>query len=47
MAEYRLKPGTNLRYIQTPLGHTSSKTNETCTHARVHYMQDIVNPWTT
>jgi site-specific recombinase XerD len=38
-----LEKGTDLRYIQTLLGHASSKTTEIYTHESTRYLQGIVN----
>lgn len=43
-ATHLLEQGTNLRYIQTLLGHTSSKTTEIYTHVCSHKLSDVVSP---
>ena len=43
-ASHLLKNGTHLRYIQTLLGHCSSKTTEIYTHIAVSSFNLIKNP---
>ncbi|MFY0654916.1 MAG: site-specific integrase [Cyclobacteriaceae bacterium] len=43
-ATHLLESGTNLRYIQQLLGHTSSKTTEIYTHVCSHKLSDITSP---
>jgi len=43
-ATHLLEQGVNLRYIQTILGHESSKTTEIYTHVSSAGIKDIINP---
>ena len=43
-ATHLLEQGVNLRYIQTILGHESSKTTEIYTHVSSKGIEDIINP---
>lgn len=43
-ATHLLEHGTNLRYIQTLLGHTSAKTTEIYTHVSSKNLEDIKSP---
>lgn len=43
-ATHLLESGTDIRYIQTLLGHSSSKTTEIYTHVALTQYKDIVNP---
>jgi integrase/recombinase XerD len=46
-ATHLLESGTNLRYIQDILGHSSSKTTEMYTHVSTTSIQNIVSPFDT
>jgi site-specific recombinase XerD len=43
-ATHLLEQGVNLRYIQTLLGHASSKTTEIYTHVAAHNITSIRSP---
>jgi integrase/recombinase XerD len=43
-ATHLLEAGTDLRSIQTLLGHSSSRTTEVYTHIAVHGLSRIQNP---
>ncbi|MBS1937360.1 MAG: tyrosine-type recombinase/integrase [Bacteroidetes bacterium] len=43
-ATHLLEQGTDLQYIQTRVGHASSKTTEVYNHVSSRYRQGIVNP---
>lgn len=43
-ATHLLENGTNLRYIQSLLGHTSAKTTEIYTHVNSKKMKDVMSP---
>lgn len=44
-ATHLLESGTDLRYIQTILGHSSSKTTEIYTHVSTRNIQNITSPF--
>ena len=43
-ATHLLEQGVDLRYIQTLLGHSSSKTSEIYTHVSKRSLENIKNP---
>jgi len=44
-ATHLLEDGTDLRYIQTLLGHNSSKTTEIYTQVAIHNIKTIKSPF--
>ncbi|MDW3195012.1 MAG: tyrosine-type recombinase/integrase [Cytophagales bacterium] len=43
-ATHLLEHGTNLRYVQTLLGHTSVKTTEIYTHVSSKKLEEVKSP---
>ncbi|NOQ25589.1 MAG: tyrosine-type recombinase/integrase [Bacteroidales bacterium] len=43
-ATHLLEEGTDIRYIQSLLGHSSTKTTEIYTHVTSKSLNEIINP---